>query len=438
MANVTMKAKTLTRIFCRAALADNSFDACDGIRGLRTLFRHFTESLPLARRSHFTLKPFPIMKNSDTNTIAKAPQIRQYTAGAPIGRDQKYTAINRIWDQGDSNREKQIRFHNSEKEATVTMSVEAEKLQPVMEQVFEESQPGKLADQFIPVRAFYIARSLDVKGLVEGPLKMMPHHPARNNIIVRYPDRIYGVLGNTNKPGLDSKITSSERYVAAFQYGSVVFFNFDREDEDEVLDTMTKFGAGPFKIAHKDEYAVVLRPTLSGWSEGGQDHIMVKQLDTNNIRVISSILGQSVALDYYARKVDEMVNTFSELNRGMEQTGTFTMERKKLFQLVAAANTTLADVILRLGLLERSDTAWKHAQYAKIWEYMRDDFELDERFESLDFKLNIIQHNVRFFLDILQNRKSDTLEWIIILLIAGEICVSLYEIIQTATKTAGA
>ena len=52
-------------------------------------------------------------------------------------------------------------------------------------------------------------------------------------------------------------------------------------------------------------------------------------------------------------QVDEMVNTFSELNRGMEATGTFTMKRKKLFQLVAAANTTLADVILRLGLLER-------------------------------------------------------------------------------------
>lgn len=49
-----------------------------------------------------------------------------------------------------------------------------------------------------------------------------------------------------------------------------------------------------------------------------------------------------------------MVNTFSELNRGMENTGTFTMTRKSLFQLVAAANTTLADVILRLGLLERS------------------------------------------------------------------------------------
>lgn len=39
----------------------------------------------------------------------------------------------------------------------------------------------------------------------------------------------------------------------------------------------------------------------------------------------------------------------------------------------------------------RSDAAWKNANYAQIWEFLRDDFELDERFESLDFKLNIIQ-----------------------------------------------
>jgi uncharacterized Rmd1/YagE family protein len=139
------------------------------------------------------------------------------------------------------------------------------------------------------------------------------------------------------------------------------------------------------------DYGVLVRPTLPEWSEGGQDQITLRMLDTDNIRVISSILGQSIALDHYAKRVDEMVNTFSELNRGMEKTGTFTMTRKSLFQLVAAANTTLADVILRLGLLERSDAAWKDANYAQIWEYLRDDFELDERFESLDFKLNIIQ-----------------------------------------------
>jgi uncharacterized Rmd1/YagE family protein len=34
---------------------------------------------------------------------------------------------------------------------------------------------------------------------------------------------------------------------------------------------------------------------------------------------------------------------------------------------------------------------------------------------------------VKFYLEILQNRKSDTLEWIIIVLISMEILVSLYD-----------
>ena len=35
---------------------------------------------------------------------------------------------------------------------------------------------------------------------------------------------------------------------------------------------------------------------------------------------------------------------------------------------------------------------------------------------------------LQYFLEILQNRKSDTLEWIIIVLIGAEICLSLYDL----------
>jgi uncharacterized Rmd1/YagE family protein len=43
-------------------------------------------------------------------------------------------------------------------------------------------------------------------------------------------------------------------------------------------------------------------------------------------------------------------------------------------------------------------------------------------------KLNFIQDNLKYFLEILQARKSDSLEWTIIILIAVEIVLSLYEL----------
>jgi len=114
----------------------------------------------------------------------------------------------------------------------------------------------------------------------------------------------------------------------------------------------------------------------------------------------------------------------------MEKTGTFTMKQEKLFQLVGKANSNLADVILKLGLFERSDIAWKNANYAQIWEYLRDEYELTQRFGSLDFKLKFVEHNVRYFLEILQNRKSDFLEWLIIILISAEIVIAIYNIVR--------
>jgi len=48
-------------------------------------------------------------------------------------------------------------------------------------------------------------------------------------------------------------------------------------------------------------------------------------------------------------------------------------------------------LVARLGLLERSDTAWDHSEYTQVEEGMRTEFELDDRFKNLEFKLNLIQ-----------------------------------------------
>uniref|UniRef100_A0A0R0L705 DUF155 domain-containing protein n=1 Tax=Glycine max TaxID=3847 RepID=A0A0R0L705_SOYBN len=127
--------------------------------------------------------------------------------------------------------------------------------------------------------------------------------------------------------------------------------------------------------------------------------------------------------------VDGLVEEFAGINRGMEKTGTFTMDKKKLLQLVGKANSNLADVILKVGLFERSEIAWRDAKYAQIYEYLREEYEVAQRFGNLDFKLKFVEHNIHFLQEVLQNRKSDFLEWCIIGLLTIENVLSLYEIL---------
>jgi uncharacterized Rmd1/YagE family protein len=118
------------------------------------------------------------------------------------------------------------------------------------------------------------------------------------------------------------------------------------------------------------------------------------------------------------------------LNKETGKSGKMQIEKKRLFKLVADVNETLTEVSTRIGINSRSETVWKYEEYDKAWSVLRKDFELVSRFESLDYKLNIIQSQVKFYLELLANQKSDFLEWTIIVLIAMEICVSLYDIFE--------
>ena len=225
-------------------------------------------------------------------------------------------------------------------------------------------------------------------------------------------------------------------YVVAFRYGSVVFFNV--EDDllrERYLKEIGSFSSTSFGKPKAEDYSVIVDQRQRQWSSLSLDHLKLRCLDMNNIVVISSVLGQSVALDHYHTQVDSMLMQFTKINQEMEQTGKFNMGKKTLFQLVAQNNTTYSDSITKIKLLEKpSEAAWKYAHYGAIWEQLRSEFELEERFQRLSLKLELMEKNVKYFLEILQNRKSDTLEWIIIILIAGEIILCLYDIYDRAQE----
>nr|XP_011463040.1 PREDICTED: uncharacterized protein LOC101294649 isoform X2 [Fragaria vesca subsp. vesca] len=227
------------------------------------------------------------------------------------------------------------------------------------------------------------------------------------------------------------------RYMVVFQYGSTVLFNVEEHEVQAYLNLVKGHASGMLREMVKDDYAVKEKPQLVDDMQGGPDYIVLRTLDTDSIRIISSVLGQSIALDYFVSQVDGMVEEFAEINRGMEKTGTFTMHKKKLLQLVGKANSTLADVIVKVGLFERSEIAWRDAKYAKIHEYLREEYEVTQRFGNLDFKLKFVEHNIHFLQEVLQNRKSDLLEWCIIFLLTIENIISLYEIVRDSGAVSG-
>lgn len=279
----------------------------------------------------------------------------------------------------------------------------------------------------IPVKAFFLSTSINLRSMQaqNAGNVVPPTSRTANYITLRFCDILGEVIGTSFQ-----SYAICYRYMVVFQYGSAVLFNVEDHEVDIFLDIVKRHASGLLPEMRKDDYTVKEKPTLAEDMQGGADYIILKNLDTDAIRIIGSVLGQSIALDHFVSQVDIMVEEFADINREMEKTGNFNMRRKKLFQLVGKANSNLADIILKVGLFDRSEIAWRKAKYAQINEYLREEYEVTQRFGNLDIKLKFVEHNIHFLQEVLQNRRSDLLEWCIIILLSIENFISLYEIVR--------
>eukprot|EP00899_Mesostigma_viride_P000698 jgi/Mesvir1/10629/Mv16755-RA.1 len=342
------------------------------------------------------------------------------------------------------------------------------------------SSAANIAQVHVPIKAHFIAPEIDVGRVVRD---LFP--PSQFSIAVGKDATIVSPRNSDNetdenRQSLPKGVAESrQKLLVLFSFGGVVGFNF--HDPQELLahvdritaatcptaaagngskgarglwsNLMARFGWGPSKLWSEgvmaalpggqgqgaertledralptEDYALVVRPSLREWSSGRVDPIVVQMLDNDNVRVISSVLAQTVALDFYSRRVDRLMQKFIGINEELGRTGLFHISKKELFKLVAFQNNLITNILTKLRLLERSETAWKCQQYYDIWQSLRQDLDIEERWEHLNFKVDMLQRQMTFFLEILQNRKSDFLEWTIIILIAIEIVVSLYDI----------
>lgn len=293
------------------------------------------------------------------------------------------------------------------------------------------------------VRSVHAAQTIDVTAAlakVFGPGSQFPavrHMFGRTSLIVQLPPIIKDAERSEHamkdSQNADSYFfdQATPRFVSLYRYGSIVFFNVSPKDAGQILESVKNHSVDPVArgFERKEAYEVAISPTLdpNGSTVNG-DFATVRELDINNVAVISTIMAQTVAFDSYNDTVDEMLANFASINGKVKKTGNFTqMERETLFKIVAQNNSLFIDMLAKLGIKDRSDTAWNLSQYESIYDGMRSEFEIESRFENLEFKLNLIQQNAKFFLEILHNSKSQTLEWVIIILITFECIIMIMD-----------
>jgi uncharacterized Rmd1/YagE family protein len=218
-----------------------------------------------------------------------------------------------------------------------------------------------------------------------------------------------------------SKLTP--RYMAVFRFGSIVYFNVEEDIAKQLTCSIKKiasFGPVPAGLERKENFGVLVTRDMDFTSNNamissllvndphGQhldangnhqsndnagnsnnssgtdslllepvtgDYCMVPELDMNGVAVIGTIMGQTVTLDSYSDTVEELLTNFARINSTVTQTGSFTSGDKSfLFKTVAQNNSIFIDMISKVRIKDRSDTAWNLTKYETIHYGLKEEF----------------------------------------------------------------
>ncbi len=220
-----------------------------------------------------------------------------------------------------------------------------------------------------------------------------------------------------------------ETYVFAYTFGVWVFIGYDSKLEKAYIKKYNRFIGEPQEKQLIEEYLVALDETIEKESVEF-DKIKLRTLEMEKILLLAEVLAQSVAMDYFDSLSDEMGSRLEKVNVGLAGKGRLLAKPKEIARLIASNNRILQLIISRLSILDAPEVVWEKEEYDRLYTSLRSQFDLDDRFKTIEAKLGFIQNNSEFFLGLLQGRRSERLEITILIVIIFETLLVLLEVFR--------
>jgi required for meiotic nuclear division protein 1 len=213
-----------------------------------------------------------------------------------------------------------------------------------------------------------------------------------------------------------------------FRYGVVVFLGLTADHEAEFLERLIPRTFG--KISpHEEEWAKVqiAKEAEEPIPVGGP--ILVREMSLERLLVVSDALAKSVVLGHDEREVANVFDTIEPFARELATSGQTSKSRTDLLKLLGNSLLVQHRVSGRVAVDEKPDVLWDRPDLERLYARLEDEYELSERVDILNRKLEVISDTATTLADIIDAKRSLRLELVVIFLIAFEIVVTGYEIV---------
>jgi uncharacterized Rmd1/YagE family protein len=206
----------------------------------------------------------------------------------------------------------------------------------------------------------------------------------------------------------------------------MVFHNVPQQRRDLELTRLERAHPGLRTQIVREDYSLTEDPdSVVGLTNG---NLRVDKLTTGRAGVVALTVAQSAAMEYYEQVVDSLFARTGRMVERMEARGTVPVRTRPLVRFIGEAINNRNEVLSVLHLLDKPDATWEDSAMDRIYDDLRTEFDLADRYAALELKLRSVQEALELVVDVARDRRLLLLEVAVAILILVEILLPLFHI----------
>lgn len=228
-----------------------------------------------------------------------------------------------------------------------------------------------------------------------------------------------------------NKDVAEMQKVLVFSFGSIVFINHSHADEISSFLNYIKSFESDIDVKHADrytdDYSLHIDETES--IELTDEYVVVPEFEIFYPELISTVIAKSVALEKTEEQLGKILDRLETMIDRLEK-GKLRISDKELASTTAKIVRHEYNTIAYIMILDKPDITWANSTAGEFYDKMSDFFELNDRYEILKNKTEILSNIMEGFSTISHSIRGIFVEWIIVILIIAEVLLMIVEIVK--------
>lgn len=220
-----------------------------------------------------------------------------------------------------------------------------------------------------------------------------------------------------------------EQYLFIWDFGTVVFFNIPIHEHEQYL---SKLGIVPQSVPSSTDGDLedmaedfFILDILDGPTKVAFNAVTISDFDLSKLQLVAEVLAQSSALELVEWEVEKYLKE-SDAMADLMKSGWIRGKRERVLRFLGEGLSTRHRIVNQLYLLEEPEKTWEKEELYLLYRGLLDNFDIKERIEKIEHMISLCSDVSQILLGIMNSRRSETLEMIIILLIVIEIVRPLF------------